>query len=132
MTNYIWWPTAIALCLITAALVVYQSVNGTESDKPPKVHPLQLKPDEDVFSKEEKIQRRRLKSSPPLTIKNDPDRGYQERARAAPIRERIVGGVPSEPEAYPFYGHSTGSFLCGGTFVHEDILLTAGKISKTR
>jgi serine protease len=50
-------------------------------------------------------------------IANDPVREYQT---------RIVGGLPAEQGEYPFYGHSTGGLvLCGGTFVHEDILLTA-------
>lgn len=39
--------------------------------------------------------------------------------------ERIVGGEAVKVGSYPFFGHSTGGLLCGGTFVHEDILLTA-------
>lgn len=38
----------------------------------------------------------------------------------------IVGGEQVDPEhAYPLFGFSVGQYLCGGTLIHYDILLTA-------
>jgi Trypsin len=38
---------------------------------------------------------------------------------------RIVGGRPAAPGVYPSYVHTLEPFLCGGTLIHEDIVLTA-------
>lgn len=38
----------------------------------------------------------------------------------------IIGGNPADQGEYPSYGASLGSpFLCGGTLIHPDIVLTA-------
>jgi Trypsin len=39
--------------------------------------------------------------------------------------QRIVGGRPAAPGVYPSYVHTLEPFLCGGTLIHEDIVLTA-------
>jgi secreted trypsin-like serine protease len=41
------------------------------------------------------------------------------------FKARVVGGISSPQGAFPFYVHSTGSALCGGSLIHEDIVLTA-------
>jgi hypothetical protein len=39
---------------------------------------------------------------------------------------RIVGGEAAEPGEFPFYVKFDGDILCGGSLIHEDIILTAG------
>jgi trypsin len=38
---------------------------------------------------------------------------------------RIVGGTPAADGDFPFHVASVGSYLCGGTLIYEDIVLTA-------
>ena len=40
-----------------------------------------------------------------------------------------TGGAGSKETEYPFYAHSISSFLCGGTLIHRDIILTAAQCS---
>ncbi|GAX17346.1 hypothetical protein FisN_10Lh214 [Fistulifera solaris] len=76
---------------------------------------------------------RRLKSHFIKSATNDPHREYMSRpvgmdkvvSLEEDFKARIVGGLPSPQGAFPFYVHSTGSALCGGTLIHEDIVLTA-------
>jgi len=44
---------------------------------------------------------------------------------------RIVGGTPAAPGDFPFYVSSLGLFLCGGTLIYEDIVLTAAHCTDT-
>lgn len=37
----------------------------------------------------------------------------------------IVGGVDADMNEFPFFVHSVGSALCGGSLIHPDIVLTA-------
>ena len=41
------------------------------------------------------------------------------------VSTNIIGGEPSPVGRYPYFAHPRGSFLCGATLIHEDILLTA-------
>ena len=43
--------------------------------------------------------------------------------------KRIIGGTPSAQDAFPFHAASLGdeSGFCGGTLVHEDLVLTAAQ-----
>ena len=41
------------------------------------------------------------------------------------FQPRIVGGTPAEPGEYPFYVHVNNVAVCGGTLVHEDVVLTS-------
>lgn len=41
------------------------------------------------------------------------------------IDPRIVGGIKSEMNRYPYYAFPAGQFLCGATLIWNDILLTA-------
>jgi hypothetical protein len=76
---------------------------------------------------------RKLKYQLIKSAANDPHREYMPRPDGMDkivileedIKTRIVGGLPSPQGAFPFYVHSTGSALCGGTLIHEDIVLTA-------
>ena len=40
-----------------------------------------------------------------------------------------TGGAGSQEAEYPFYVHSIPSFVCGGTLIHQDIILTAAQCS---
>jgi len=39
--------------------------------------------------------------------------------------QRIVGGDPAPAGRFPFYGQYDGSFLCGSTLIHDDIVIGA-------
>ena len=41
------------------------------------------------------------------------------------IQGRIVGGTPAADGEYPSYVHAIDGSLCGGTLIHQDIVLTA-------
>eukprot|EP00977_Amphora_coffeiformis_P024024 scaffold14974_cov195-Amphora_coffeaeformis.AAC.31 len=41
------------------------------------------------------------------------------------ITPKIVGGTTADPGEYPWYVSPSGTFYCGGTLIHEDVVLTA-------
>jgi len=47
------------------------------------------------------------------------------RRRRLEKQPRIIGGRPAEKGEFPFFVHGSGSQLCGGTLIHDDIVITA-------
>lgn len=55
-----------------------------------------------------------------------PSAAFPQRVTSTTIKPRIAGGsVVTAQDSYPWFVHSSGGVLCGGSLIHSDLVLTA-------
>lgn len=61
----------------------------------------------------------------PINTLLNPKSSPEDGEYSGNITTRIVGGTLASAGTYPWYVSPTGSFFCGGSLIHPDIVLTA-------